>query len=151
MITYTRAEDVANDLAARLSTIQTAQGAETDIGVTLFKGRRKVAEGSEMPCAMLIEGMDVPTQNGPMLNAKIAQPFVVWGFMACDPNNPNVVAHKMIRDIKRAIFKDDATLGKRVYSVEYKGKVIEPRAEGSNAVQVAVAIEVQWAERLSEP
>lgn len=152
MTVHARAEDVALDLVTRLSGLTIADGAETDIGVTVFQGRRKIPEDTEVPCLMLIEGNDVPGQQTGPTGIKITQAYVVWAFDKCDAANPNTKAHAMIRDIKRAIFRGgNTTLDGKVRQVNYEGRDIGPRPDGAGFVQVEVAITVEYAENLAAP
>lgn len=154
MSNLTKSEDVATALKARLATITIAQGAETNIGASIKHGRVKVPLDEELPCLMLVEGSD-DTEDAPTRTSsasiKVRQPYVIDAFDLCDPDDPNVKAHAMIRDIKRAIFKGDRTLGGQVYSVAYLGKDIGPRPDGKPTVQARVVIEVAFVEDLSNP
>jgi len=77
--------------------------------------------------------------------------YVIDAFSLCDPDNPNVQAHKMIRDIKRVIFAGGRTLGGTVSEVEYLGRDIGPRSDGVAMVQARVTIRVSFAEDLANP
>jgi hypothetical protein len=154
MTVFVRAEDIADEIATRIQGITIANGYETDIGVKLMRGRRKIPADDDPPCSVLIEGNDsVDDTNGRTQAArvKIRVPYMVDGFDRCDPNNPNVKAHAMIRDIKRAIFKGDANLGGRAFEVKYVGRDIGPRPDGVGLVQARVAFEVVYAEDLANP
>ena len=154
MTTYVRSEDIAAEIKARLSAIRTTNGCETNIGVRLQHGRRKVPADDELPCVQLVEGNDDTEATASRTQGalvKVKQPYVIDAFDKCDPDNPNVKAHAMIRDIKRAIFAGDRTFGGRVYEVNYLGKDIGPRPDGQPMVQARVVIEVGFAENLSAP
>lgn len=154
MTVYVKSSDVAAAIVARLSTISVANGFETSIGQNIKRGRRKMPVDDEVPCCVLIEGNDdVEDTAGRSQSAlvKVRQPYLIDGFDACDPDNPNDKAHAMIRDIKKVIFKDGRTLGGTVVEVVYQGKDIGPRADGVALVQARVAIEVSFAEDLSNP
>lgn len=152
MTVYTRAEDVSNALFARLQTITKANGYETDIGVRAYKGRRNVDE-SQVPCVILIEGADSATDRpGRIPSVAITQTYVIAAYATvAHPDNPNDDAHKALRDIKRAVFKDDATLGGKVLRVKYTGRDIGPRADGVPVVFVTVDLEVDYVEDLTNP
>lgn len=154
MTVFVKAEDISNEIAARISTITIANGYETDIGTHLMRGRRKIPADDEVPCSVLIEGNDaIDDTNGRSQGArvKLRLPYMIDGFDRCEPNNPNVKAHAMIRDIKRALFNGDRNFGGRVYEVNYLGRDIGPRADGAGLVQARVAIEVAYAEDLANP
>jgi hypothetical protein len=81
----------------------------------------------------------------------ISQSYMIDAFDVCDPDNPNTKALSMIRDIKRAIFKTDATLGGAVKKVSYLGRDIGPRPDGVAMVQARVMISVEYVEDLTNP
>lgn len=148
----TRAQDLADLIAARLATLTIAQGAETDIGLRVFQGRRKI-DDDQCPCAVLIEGLDEVEQSDSQRDPKIKvwQQYTLVAYDVCNPDHPNVKAHAMIRDLKRAIFRDGATLGGEVRSVEYAGRDIGPRKDGVNIVMATVDIKVEYVENLMTP
>lgn len=152
MTVYTRAEDVSNALFERLQTIRKPNGFETDIGQRVYKGRRNVDE-SQVPCLILIEGADTPTDRpGRLPSVAITQTYVVAAYVnVANPDNPNDDAHKALRDIKRAVFKDNATLDGKVLRVKYAGRDIGPRADGVPVVFVTVDLEVEFVEDLTNP
>ena len=154
MTVFVKAADVAAEIVARIASITTANGAETNIGLNVLQGKRKLPADDEVPCAILIEGEDsVDDTAGRMQTAliKVTQGYVIDGFDVCDPNNPNVKAQAMIRDIKRALFKDGRTFGGKVVEVSYVGRDIGPRPDGVALVQARVMIEVAFAEDLANP
>lgn len=152
MSQFQRAEDIALLIQSRIAQITEANGYETDIGSRVLRGARKV-DDSWVPCAVLIEGMD-KVENGPSsktASAKVEQHYVLGGYTRCDAQNPNDAAHKIIRDLKKAIFSDGTTLGGKVAKVEYKGRDIGPRTDGINIVFAIVEIAVTYVENLGEP
>jgi hypothetical protein len=151
MTIYTKASEVAGAIATRITQIKVVDGYETDIGLRVFRGRRNVDE-SAVPCAVLIEGADTPTDRpGRLPSVGIRQRFVIAAYVPCDANNPNDAAHAAIRDVKRAIFAGDATLGSKVLRVMYAGRDIGPRADGVPVVFVTVEIDVEYVEDLTNP
>ena len=152
MTTYTKAADVSAEIIARLQTILVVNGYETDIGRNVLAGRRKLPGDDQPPCLIVFEGADdVRDQPGRIPCVLISQAYVFDGFDKCDPDNPNIKAHAIIRDIKRAIFKGDATLGGKVRSVTYMGRDIGPRPDGVALVQARVMISVEFVEDLTNP
>ena len=154
MTVYVKSSDVSAEIIARIQTITVANGFETDIGLNVKRGRRKLPVEDEVPCAVLIEGNDsVEDTAGRTQTAfvKVKQPYLIDGFDACDPDNPNDKAQAMIRDIKKVLFKDGRNFGGKVVEVNYQGKDIGPRADGVALVQARVAIEVSFAEDLANP
>lgn len=147
-----RAEDIAGELNTRMLTITKAQGAETDVGTTVLRGRRKL-DDDHIPCVVIVEGLDSPTM-GPSKRSpgvKLRQGYVLVAYDKCDPNHPNDKAHAMIRDLKRAVFSDGATLGEQVIGVEYVGRDIGPRGDGVSIVSATVEIVVEYEESLQNP
>lgn len=148
---YTKAEQVAGEVFSRIAKISKAQGAETDIGLRVYRGRRNVDE-TNVPCAVVIEGTDTPKDRpGRIPSISVTQRFVVAAYVICDPDNPNDAAHAAVRDIKRAMFSDGGTFGGRVSRVAYQGRDIGPRADGRPIVFVTVDIDVDYAEDLTNP
>lgn len=150
MTVYTKAEQISDDLSARLATIRVAAGYETDIGATSFKGRVHIT-AEAVPCNSIVEGDDNPAKGNGLTNVQVFQDYALVGYAVCDPANPNDTAHKIIRDIKRAVFKDGATLGGKVRSLAYQGRNIGPRADGVAIVSAVVHVTVEFAEDLTNP
>lgn len=82
---------------------------------------------------------------------KVEQSYVIDSFDVCDPDNPNDKAHAMIRDVKKALFKDGRTLGGVVVALNYKGRDMGARPDGVAMVQSRVMISVEFAEDLANP
>lgn len=148
---YNRAEDIALDLSARLATITVANGYETNIGERSYRGRTHIDEDSAVSCSVLIEGEDKTGKSTGLNNIQVFQDYVLGGYAKCDPNNPNDMAHAILRDLKKAIFKDGSRLGDRVRSIEYKGRNIGPRADGRPIVFAIIYVTVEFAEDLTNP
>lgn len=147
---YNKAEDIAVDLSTRLQSITIANGYETDIGLRSYRGRTHIDEDA-VPCSVLIEGEDKTGKSTGLTNVQVFQDYVLGGYVKCDPSNPNDAAHKVLRDIKKAVFKDGAKLGGRVRNIEYKGRNIGPRADGRPVVFAIVYVTVEFAEDLTNP
>lgn len=151
MTTYFTAAAVAAEIKSRLSAILIANGSETDIGRDVMMGRRKMPD-ERPPCVSVIEGIDdIQDTPGRMPTALIAQQYIIDAYGPCDPDNPNDAAHAMIRDIKRAMFKGNATFDDKVKLVRYMGRDIGPRPDGVALVNAQVMIVVQYVENLSDP
>lgn len=152
MSNYTKAADVSAEVIRRLKTILTSNGYETDIGRDVMAGYRKIPGDDRPPCLIVLEGADdVRDQPGRIPSVLISQMYHLDGFDKCDADNPNTKGHAIIRDIKRAIFKGDATLGGAVRSVTYIGRDIGPRPDGVALVQARVMISVEFVEDLTNP
>lgn len=149
---YTKAGDIAAEIAARLALIRTTGGFETDIGRDVKRGRRKIPADDAPPCVVMFEGDDDPKDRpGRIPLVLVQQAYVLDAYDQCDPDNPNDQAHKMIRDLKRAIFAGDATLGGKVSKVMYIGRDIGPRPDGAALVQARVMLVVEYVEDLTNP
>lgn len=149
------AETVAAEVARRMALNTVAQGAETDIGASVFRGKRSLEERM-FPCSVLIEGADTPKDQTPSsANIKVSQRYVLQAMLACNADHPNDTAHKAIRDLKRCIFltkgKPETRLGGQVQQVEYIGREIGARVDGAGFVIVAIEISVIYAENLGTP
>lgn len=150
---FQTAEGISDEIVARLQRITVALGAETDAGVRVFRGRR-VPSDDLIPCTVIIEGTDqVVGQQGWF--AQFQQQYLIYAYVPCDPANPNVAAHKALRDLKRAIFqtdgKPDWTWRGRVRRVTYQGKDIGPRADGAAFVLAVLDVAIEYAENLAQP
>lgn len=152
------ANDLALAISAKLATITEANGYQTNIGFKVMRGRKRI-DRAQLPCAVIVERDDKPEHKGGS-NAKIAQPYVIEGHTICDPENPNDTGHKIIADIKRAIFTDKTFLddklvfgpnGARAFTVTYRGRSIAPREDGIDVVSAAVEVEIEYVENLSNP
>ena len=154
MTTYVKSEDVSNEIYARLSGILVTSGAETNIGANVRRGKRKLPAEAEVPCCVLIEGDDdVEDTAGRTQTAlvKVRQSYVIDAFDRCDPDNPNDKGHAMIRDVKRALFRDGRNFGGKVVEVKYLGRDIGPRPDGVAIVMARVMVDVSFAEDLANP
>lgn len=153
MTQLSKSEDVSDAIVGRLANISAANGYETEIGTNIMRGRRKLPADDEPPCIQFVEGgddfEDSPSRANPTI--MVTQVYVIDAYDACDANNPNVRAHAMIRDIKKAIFGDGRNLGGAVREVRYLGKDIGPRPDGAGFVQARVSINVTFVEDLSNP
>lgn len=143
------AEAIAAEAARRLALCQVAQGAETDIGLKVYQGLRVVSDDM-LPCVVLHEGDDSVSSSGMRVQVQLAQRYLALGYLACDPLNPGVAAHRAIRDIKRVLFSD-ARWGGLVRSVKYLGREVGARSDGAGFVVGAVEFEVEYVEDLSNP
>lgn len=153
-----RARDVALHINSLLQQITVANGYETDIGIKVFRGKRKVDDRS-VPCGVLLEGDDAPGGTQGDGGQVVTQSYVLGGYAPCDPDHPNDTAHKIISDLKKAVFQrvdltkvesiqGTTTFGGRVKNVVYAGRNIGPMAESSAVVFGVIHIDVTFVERL---
>lgn len=155
MTVFNHAEAIGDEIVRRLKLITVAQGAETGIGISVFKGVRRV-DDSMLPCAVLVEGDDMPSRAHQVgTNYRIEQRYALLAYLPCDPKNPNVAAHAAIRDMKRVVFAKGgelkATFGDKVQKVTYLGRDIGARSDGLAFVVAAIEIQVDYSEDLAVP
>ena len=144
------AESIALELSSRVAEITIANGYNTDIGLRNYRGRLKIDE-DDIPCCVVVEGADTIGKSSGLKNIQVFQEYVLGGYAFCDPDNPNDTAHKIIKDLKRAVFSDGTTWGGKVRSIEYKGRNIGPRSDGVSVVFAVIHIHIEYAEDLSNP
>lgn len=135
--------------AERLATCTAAQGAETNLGAAVYRGRRKVSDDM-MPCAVLVEGAEdrKPDQAGRSTTVKLDVPYMLHAYVPCDPSNPNLAGHAAKRDLKRAVFRGEPSTTRLI---TYHGADIAPRADGAAFVLVALAVSVEVVEDVANP
>ena len=152
MSNYNTAAAVSAEIHRRLAGILLVNGCETNIGRDVMLGRRKIPGDEQPPCLVVLEGGDDPRDHpGRIPSVLISQTYVLDGFDKCDPDNPNTKGHAIIRDLKRAIFAKDTTLGGAVKLVTYLGRDIGPRPDGVALVQARITISVEFVEDLTNP
>lgn len=145
-----KASDIATELTTRLAKLRIADGAGTDIGAVVLRGRRRI-DDNQVPCVVLIEGPDAPTSAPSRIpQCEVTQTYILVAYDKCHPNHPNDKAHLMIRDLKRAVFGDGTTLGDKVRRVTYVGRDIGPRGDGVDVVCATVEITVSYVEDLAD-
>ena len=154
---YTKSSEVSQALFERLGVMTQANGAETNIGRKVYRGRKNL-DDLAVPYTVLIEQTDTAQDRpGRLPSVSIEQRYLVVACLECDPDNPNDAAHAAIRDIKRAVFKPEAdvspgaigALGGRVKALHYRGKIIEQRVDGRPLVFVSVELAAEFVEDLT--
>jgi len=148
-----RAEDVSEEVVRRVLLCTQAQGAETNLGAALYRGRRQI-DDEMIPCASVIEGDDeIVEQKGPEVTVR--QKYAIYAYVPCDPADPNVAAHAALRDMKRAIWRTNGQVdyrwGRTVREVVYEGKDIAPRSDGQAFVLAILVFTVEYVETLGAP
>jgi hypothetical protein len=143
------ASEIALALSERAATITVENGFATDVGTTVFRGKRRLAD-EDLPCIVLFEGPD-RVEDKSTKHVKLAQRYTLEAHHACDPDNPNDRAHELISDMKRAIFAGDRTLGRTVKSIDYAGRAIGTREDGASFVFASIDFEVVFSEDLTDP
>lgn len=148
-MSISKADDIAKAITARVQTIRVEAGFHTDIGVRVYRGKTNVAE-QDLPCAVLVEADD-RVRDYKRREVKLLQRYIIEAGAPCDVDNPNDTAHKMIADVKRALFGGDVTFGGLVRELIYEGRAILPRERGSAFVGAVVEIDCEIHEDLANP
>ena len=151
----TTAEELALILVRKLQRIAKSSGFETDIGLRVFEGRRQIDDNKDIPCLIVVEGDDRPQsdieQAGQSTAVLLVQHYVFEGFEYGDPDHPNRMGHKIIRDLKRAIFTPESGFDWRqhgVRAVKYAGRNIGVRVDGTTIVSAYIEVDVTFTENL---
>jgi hypothetical protein len=148
------AEAVGEEIVTRVATRTKALGAETDLGVKVYRGVRKV-DPDMVPCCVVVEGHDAPSHLGVKTGISVKQRYVLIAYVPCAPLNPNTAAHAALRDLKRAIFSSggapDWRLGGKVHKVIYQGRDIGARSDGLAFVVAAIQFDAEFGEDLATP
>lgn len=153
----TTAGGIAAVIYERMLAIQVANGYETDMGLTVFQGKTRVADEQVIKaktCISVLEGIDTvqaQAARGRIPQVKLEQRYGLVGYSVCDPSAPNVAAHQLLRDMKRAIWNGDATFGGQVLAVNYLSRDIGPRPDGVNIVMALLEFGVEYTENLTDP
>lgn len=148
------AEEITQELKARIATLTVAQGAETDAGLRVFLGRNNIND-TLIPCTSIVESGDDPEHKGPNTLIATADSFLLFAFVPCDPADPSVAAHAALRDIKRAIFrtngKPSRTWGGKVTDIKYRGSDIGARSDGAAFVCATIKLAIDHVTDLANP
>lgn len=146
-----KASDIAALVAERIESITQANGFDTDIGSKVYRGRMSLNVG-DLPCAVIVEDLDTIVESKGT-KVRVKQRYVIEGHDACDPDQPNDKAHLILKDIKRAIFGGDLSFGGalRPNELEYAGRSIGTREDGTSICAASVEIDVTYVEDLSDP
>lgn len=151
MSTFTKASEVAGEVAARMAGITIDNGYLTDCGLKVMRGRRMISD-DVVPCVVIAEGLDQVTAGpGRLTTAEIQQTYILIAYHECHPDHPNDKAHDMIKDLKRAMFGDGMTMLNKVRRIDYRGRDIGPRGDGVGIVCASIEIEVSFVEDLTNP
>jgi hypothetical protein len=147
-----KASDIAAAISARIAQIAIANGYSTDIGTRVFRGRLTL-DKEDLPAAILVEDEDrVKEQKRNLIDVSLYQTYIVEGHDVCDPLQPNDKAHLILADIKRAIFgSNDKTLNGLVLEIQYVGRSIGQRPDGTAIVAAAVTFQCHFTENLANP
>lgn len=144
-----KASEIALEINSRLQQITVANGYATDIGLRVYRGRRKL-DPAQLPCAVLVNDEDACV-SGQDKRCVTKATYQLEGHSPCDAENPGDVGHQIVADLKKAIFSGDLSFGKTVLSIDYKGRTIEPREDGLSLVSAAIEIDLHFTEDLAAP
>ncbi len=146
-----KASGIAAELSTRLATILIANGYNTDIGANTFRGRTSI-DADQMPCSVLYEGDDTrEAAVAPAGLVKLSQKYTISAHLACDSDHPNDAAHLAIADMKKAVFGTDLRFENTVFRINYNGRTISPRPDGTAFVSAAIEISLSYSEDLKSP
>lgn len=146
-----KASDIALVIAGRIADITVANGYNTDIGLRVYRGRMSL-NTKDLPCAVMVEDADsVLETKGTKVRVK--QRYIIEGHDNCDPEQPNDKAHEILQDIKKAIFGGDLSFegALRPNDIEYAGRSISAREDGTSICAASVDIDVTFVEELTDP
>lgn len=144
------AAEIAQALSTRLSAITKVNGYHTDCGSTVYRGRRRL-DAESPPCIVIAELEDTVMEQTQKGSVHLSQVYAIEAHAeTTDPDHPNDLCHQMLFDLKRAVFRPTATLHTNVRKIEYRGRTIGPRDEGTTLVYASIRIAVEYAEKLGE-
>lgn len=148
-----KARDIAVAISSAVGEISIANGYNTDIGLSVFRGKMTFSP-DEMPCSVVVEGEDVVLEQR-FRDVRLKQRYLLEShrrLLEAEIGNPNDIAHLMIVDLKRSIFKDP-TLGGIIdkNKIEYAGRNIGVREDGQPFISASIEIDVEFSEDLSNP
>lgn len=151
-----KASQLAAAINARISAITVANGYNTDIGATVYRGKRTANE-DKVPFAFIIEGDDQVIEQTNM-TARVVIAYAVEGHATCDPDNPNDTVHLIVADLKKAIFGGDVTFGGLLRqrpgtepTLKYQGRTVGEREDGAKVVGAGVMFSCEILEDLPNP
>lgn len=150
-----RASEIATILESRIARITVANGFNTDISTHIFRGKRGLDRDADLPCVVMVEGIDNPKSDDSLAACLIEQNYMFEAHATCDPNHPNDTAHLIIADLKRAIFEGEPKHGMRLEGkakhMTYRGRAFGVKEDGAGMVFAAVHIAVTYVEDLTNP
>lgn len=146
-----KASTLAQKVSDRVSTISIANGYSTDIGLRVFRGRANLVP-EELPCIVIVEGED-EIQDTKKTEVKVRQSYQIEGHSECDPLHPNDTAHLILADLKKSVFGVDPSFdgAVRPSELEYGGRQIGVREDGTAFVSASINIRITFVENLAEP
>ena len=148
-MTVSLAHDLSLELSQRFESITLVNGYQTNVGAAVYRGKLRL-DPQDLPCTVMLEGDD-RVDGRTRKTAKLGQQYTVEAHADCDPNQPNDTAHKILADLNRALFSGDLTFGRRVAEVNYLGRAIGAREDGSNTAFASITFELVFSEDFTTP
>lgn len=144
MTAVSRANDIADAIKARSQAVRKINGYHTDIGQTVYRGKRQLTAGNSTTIWEGEEDAGRATRGSPYTTTAV-QHLVIEAAVDCDPDNPDIAGHKAIADLQRAIFAGDERLdGLLAAPLQYTGRVIQPRLDGQSLVVVQIKLDATY-------
>jgi hypothetical protein len=135
----TQRRNILAALTADVATIATANGFDTDAGLVVYVGEvPQLGDDDPDQAIAIIFGLEEPHWELPGKSVQIRLPIAICA-VAKARTNAYLVIESLIGDIKRAIEKEDRTLGGLLTHPLERGPVAWlPRESGSTTVGAAV-------------
>jgi hypothetical protein len=154
------ASDLAEAFSDKLAQITVANGYYTDIGLRVYRGKPRI-DLANVPCVVIYEAgdkVDDDTQSATLASprvklqdVKLMQRYFFEGHAECDPDHPNDAAHRIIADLKRALFAGDRSCDSKVRTLQYKGRSIGRREDGQSIINASIVVDAEIVENLAAP
>lgn len=157
-----RREQVIGKILERLSAIKTADGFQTDAGAGPVWHGQNIELGDDDPDAVLglAIGDEIPTGSLEKLTYDL--PIEIQAVIKANLANPTLTIEAMVGDIKRAIEKEDRTLGRALdgsllvngngnHGLIRGGVASLPREPGSSTVGAGVVYRAKLVEVWGQP
>jgi len=146
-----KALKVTKAVQASLEKITIAEGFETDAGLSITRGRRRISPEENFPLLVIHEGKEEVVGKRGDTVVHLRLPITIEGFLAVDAMNPLDSSHQLLADIKRSLYPSLSSHRGLIIQSEYLGREIIPPEDGSSYSSVSVHLAVEWGEELSNP
>jgi hypothetical protein len=142
---------VIKEIQTALEVISIANGYQTDAGLRVSRGRKRISRDETFPLISIHEGEEEVVKSVGVSVVQLRLPVTVEGFVESDLANPLDSAHPLLADIKKSLFPALIQNRGSIINVNYLGRVIDPPEDGSRYSSVSVHLAVEWGEELSNP
>lgn len=141
-------------LKARLQQITVANGFRTDAGLNVFLGNTAL-HGNEIPGITILENED-PFEVEEHGNKTLeGGEYICQAIAAASPANPFETGHKLLADMKQAMFLADRQETERLDGLEsvlrYRGRKVFQREPGEKHTYANLIIAVEHIESRGDP